>query len=294
MKRQITKAVIAAAGYGTRFLPATKVQPKEMLPLIDKPVIQHLVEEAVASGIKEVIIVTRAGQHIMEDHFDSSFELETQLENNHKVQLLEKIRQIPRMAKFIYLRQTKDYPYGNASPLLVARPLIEKGEHFVYMFGDDLIKSKVPGIKQLINIWRKNPDALIAFCQFVTRAEIGRLSSVKIKKGTVNQIESIIEKPVPGKAPSLLNACARFILNEDFLKTVQKQKLGKDNELWLMDCLNSYAKNKKILAASIDGKWMTMGDPLNYLKTMVEFALEREDIGSQFLTYLKDKINRKP
>jgi UTP--glucose-1-phosphate uridylyltransferase len=284
---KIKKAIIAAAGYGTRFLPATKVQPKEMLPIIDKPIIQYLVEEAVASGIRDIIIITRAGLHAVEDHFDSSFEIEHQLKASNKKKLLKKVREIPRLANFIYLRQTKDLPYGNGTPLLVAADLIEKDESFVYMFGDDLVKSKVPATKQLISLWQKNPKAVILAAQKVPKEEIGRYGAIKFKKGSQEQLERIIEKPEPGKAPSNLAQFGRFILNQRIIEILKKKKLGKGGELWLTDAIDEYAKKNKVLVARVQGQWLTTGDPLRYLKTMVEYALDRPDVGREFKKYLE-------
>lgn len=288
--KKIRKAVIAAAGYGTRFLPATKVQPKEMLPLIDKPIIQYLVEEAVDSGIEDVIIVTRAGSHILEDHFDSSFELEAQLKNNHKTSLLRKVKKIPRLANFIYLRQTKDYPYGNGSPLLLAKNLIDKGEPFVYMFGDDLVQARVPCAKQLINFWQKHGDAdrVVIAAQEVPREETYRYGVLSFKKGSGEVVEGIVEKPPAEKAPSNLVQFGRFILNDQIIRILEKRKLGKGGELWLADALCEHASTGKVLATKIEGKWFTTGDPLRYMKAMVELALERKDIGPEFRKYLKE------
>lgn len=285
---KIKKAIIAAAGYGTRFLPATKVQPKEMLPIIDKPIIQYLVEEAVASGVKDIIIVTRAGLHAVEDHFDSSFEIEHQLELSGKKELLEEVREIPRLANFIFLRQTKDLPYGNGTPLLVAADLINKGESFVYMFGDDLVKSKVPATEQLISLWRKNPRAIILAAQEVSGEEVGRYGAIKFKKGSEEQLETIIEKPEPSKAPSNLAQFGRFILNRGIIDILAKKKLGKGGELWLTDAIDEYAKKHKVLVAQIKGQWLTTGDPLRYLKAMVEYALDRPDLGKEFMKYLRE------
>lgn len=285
---KITKAVIAAAGYGTRFLPATKVQPKEMLPVIDKPVIQYLVEEAVASGIKTVIIVTRAGSHIMEDHFDSSFELEVQLKNANKKELLKKVKRIPKLADFVYLRQTKEYPYGNAVPLLVAQNLIAKGEHFVYMFGDDLVKAEVPATKQMIDLWKKNPQSVVVATQEVPEEEVSRYGIVRLKKGSENRVEGIIEKPEPDKAPSNLAQFGRFILNRRLVDSLTTQKTGKGGELWLADAIANYAQKYPVLAARIKGKWLTTGDPLRFLKTIIEFALDRPDLKKELKKYLVD------
>jgi UTP--glucose-1-phosphate uridylyltransferase len=284
---KIKKAIIAAAGYGTRFLPATKVQPKEMLPIIDKPIIQYLVEEAVASGIRDIIIITRAGLHAVEDHFDSSFEIEHQLKASNKKKLLKKVREIHRLANFIYLRQTKDLPYGNGTPLLVAADLIEKDESFVYMFGDDLVKSKVPATKQLISLWQRNPRAVILAAQEVPKEEIDRYGAIKFKKGSQEQLERIIEKPEPDKAPSNLAQFGRFILNHGIIDILKKKKLGKGGELWLADAIDEYAKKNKVLVARVQGQWLTTGDPLRYLKAMVEYALDRPDVGREFEKYLE-------
>ncbi len=284
---KIKKAIIAAAGYGTRFLPATKVQPKEMLPIIDKPIIQYLVEEAVASGITQIIIVTRAGFHAVEDHFDSTFEIEHQLMANNKRKLLKTVKKIPRMAKFVYLRQTKDLPYGNGSPLLVAADLVGKKESFVYMFGDDLVKSKVPATKQLISVWRKNPGAVVVATQGVPRDEVDRYGIIKFKKNSSLRIDDIVEKPNPAKAPSNLAQFGRFILNRGIIDILAEKKLGKGNELWLADAVARYAKKKKAVVAKIKGQWFTTGDPLRYMKAMVEFALDRPDIGKEFKKYLQ-------
>jgi UTP--glucose-1-phosphate uridylyltransferase len=284
---KIKKAIIAAAGYGTRFLPATKVQPKEMLPIIDKPIIQYLVEEAVASGITDIIIVTRAGLHSVEDHFDSTFEIEQQLKANNKKALLKAVKRIPRMANFIYLRQTKDLPYGNGAPLLVAADLIEKGESFVYMFGDDLVKSKIPATKQLISVFRKNPGSVVVAAQAVPKDEVDRYGIIKFKKGSQSRIEDIVEKPDPDRAPSNLAQFGRFILNKGVIDLLAEKKLGKGGELWLADAIARYAKKRKTVVAKIKGQWHTTGDPLRYMKAMVEFALDRPDFGKEFKKYLQ-------
>ncbi len=285
---KVTKAIITAAGYGTRFLPATKVQPKEMLPIIDKPIIQYLVEEAVSSGITDIIIVTRAGLHSLEDHFDSAFEIEHQLEKNGKTDLLKKIKNLPTLANFIYLRQSKNLPYGNGSPLLTAKHLIGKGEAFVYMFGDDLVKAQIPATKQLINYYHKfKPKAVLAV-QEIPWEETVRYGTVQYKKGTQQyQITKLLEKMPPDKAPSNLASYGRYILTDTVIKTLEETPLGKGNELWLPDALNRLAQRSKVIAVPIKGKWLTTGDPLRYMKAMVEFALERKDIGQDFKTYLK-------
>jgi len=288
--RKIKKAVIAAAGFGTRFLPATKNQPKEMLPIIDKPIIHHLVEECVASGITDIIMVTRVGQGIMEDYFDSHVELEHVLDVNGKEELLETVRKIPQLANFIYVRQKKNLPYGNGTPLLVAAPLIDDDEAFVFLFGDDLTLAKKPVTKQLIEVFYKERPSAILAVQEVPDSEVERYATVKYKRNGKNkyEIEELLEKMPLGKNPSNMAQFGRFVFTNDVLKEAKKTPPGKDNELWVADILNNLAKKgKRVIAQPIEGEWLTTGDPLRYMKTQVRFALARKDIGKDFREYLK-------
>lgn len=291
----IKKAVIAAAGYGTRFLPATKNQPKEMLPIIDKPIIHHLVEECVASGITDIIIVTRSGQGIMEDYFDSNLELEYMLDKSGKTEILKKIRDIPQMANFVYVRQKKNLPYGNGTPLLVAAPLIDDNESIVYMFGDDLTISKRPVTQQLIDVFDKEKATAVLAVQEVPDSEVERYGTVKYKNtGSNHEISSILEKMPLGKNPSNMAQFGRFVFSYDVIKEVKKTATGKDNELWITDVLNNLAQNgKKVIAQPIEGQWLTTGDPLRYMQTQVLFALERKDIGEDFKEFLKELLPQK-
>jgi len=285
---KIRKAVIAAAGYGTRFLPATKTVPKEMLPLIDKPIIQLLVEELVDSGIWDIIIVTRAGQHILEDHFDSNFELEYMLQQAGKTEYLEVTRKPTKLANFIFIRQSRDLPYGNGTPLLCLKNLIGKKEPFVYAFGDDLVKSTVPCTKQLIDLYQENSDAAaILAVQEVPKKEVERYGIVELKKGSENQLKTIIEKPSINEAPSRLAQFGRFILDHRVIEILQRQELGKGGELWLTDAIRELARKEKVLAAKIKGKWLTTGDPLRMIKATIEFAKDRDDIGPSLRDYLR-------
>ena len=287
---KIKKAVIAAAGYGTRFLPATKNQPKEMLPIIDKPIIHYLVEELVASGIEDIIIVTRAGQGIMEDYFDSHVELEHMLEANNKRASLKKIREVPQLANFVYVRQKKNLPYGNGTPLLCAAPLIDNDEAFVYMFGDDLTISKKPVTKQLIEIFYKyHPSAVLAV-QEVPWEEIERYGSIEYKKGAdyKYEMQKGHEKLPRNKAPSNLALFGRFVFTYDVIKEAQDTPLGKGGELWVIDILNRLVeRGGRAIAQPVKGEWLTTGDPLRYMKTQVKFALRRKDIGEEFRNFLK-------
>lgn len=286
--QKITKAVIAVAGSGTRFLPATKSQPKEMLPIVDKPIIQYVVEEMVNSGIKDIILVTRWDKKTLEDHFDRNFELEDSLEKSKKFEKLAEMKKISDMANFIYIRQKG--PYGNGTPALCAKSILGD-EPFIYAFGDDLVKSKIPFTKQLITSYEKNPGVIFGV-QKVPKKDVVKYGIAKIKKGTKNEVETIIEKPSISEAPSQLADFGRFVIVPEILNILEKQTLGKGNELWLIDAIEKYIRNggKAYVQEVENGKWFTTGDPLNYLQTTVEYALDRKDLAKDFKKYLKQII----
>jgi UTP--glucose-1-phosphate uridylyltransferase len=285
----ITKAVIAVAGYGTRFIPATKVQPKEMLPIVDKPVVQYLVEEAVASGITDVILVTRSGNQALEDHFDSSRELEMHLEAQKKWKELEAVRSIPNLANFIYVRQSRDMPYGNGTPLLCAKSLISTDEAFVYMFGDDVVQSDVPCTRQLIDVFNQFKPAGVIAVQEVPHEEVDRYGVPKLKDGSERaELEYIVEKPAPAYAPSNLAQLGRFVFTRKIIDILANLSVGKGGELWLTDAVDRLAARDTVLVHTIQGRWFTTGDPLRFLKTTIELALDRPDIGHELAAYLRD------
>lgn len=292
---KVTKAVIAAAGYGTRFLPATKNQPKEMLPIIDKPIIQYLVEEAVSSGIKDIIIVTRYGQSAIENHFDSNLELEIQLEKGNKHQALHEVQKAYRMANFIYVRQGRHLPYGNATPLLCVKNIIGEKEAFAYMFGDDLVLSKKPCLRQLMDVFESQDPTAILAVQETPWEEVDRYATVKYKKGTkINQIEAVLEKLPREEAPSNMAQFGRFVFTSKVVsqaaKRFKEKHFGKDNELWIADLLNDLAPNEKIIAQPIEGEWMTTGDPLRFMKAQIKYALRRKDIGCDLKKFLETVV----
>ena len=289
----VSKVIIAVAGYGTRFLPATKCVPKEMLPIVDKPIIQYLVEEAVESGIKDVIIVTREkGQEVMEDHFKENPDLEQTLKENGKEEILERIKKISTMANFIFAKQTKDLPYGNASPLLAAKEYIKEGERFAYMFGDDMVLSEVPCLKQLIDFSDQKEGSPTVGVQIVPKSEVNRYGIYQLAERSTDRIIDAVEKPDPDTiSEPYLAQFGRFILNKEILdiaeKNVSQTKLGKANELWLIDQVVEYAKVKPVYALKVAGEWMTTGDPLRYMKTQIKYALKREEFKDDFLAFLK-------
>lgn len=283
----ITKAVIAVAGSGTRFLPATKAQPKEMLPIVDKPIIQYLVEELTDAGIEDIVMVTRWDKKPLEDHFDRSAELEQSLERSGKERYLEMVRTIAGLANFIYVRQKG--PYGNGTPILSASSIV-KDEPFVFAFGDDLVKSKVSFTKQLVDAYQKHQCPIIGV-QKVPRKDVERYGIVKLKKGTM-QIEDIIEKPSVKEAPSQYADFGRMILNREIIDILKQTPLGKGEELWIIDAIREYIRRGGVFYAQEvrDGAWYTTGDPLNYLRATVEYALDRKDIGKDFKKYLLERM----
>lgn len=285
---KVKKAVIAVAGYGTRFLPSTKAVPKELLAIVDKPVVQYLVEEAVQSGIEDVILVTRPGTQAIEDHFDSSRALEAQLAEQGKKDYLEMVQAIPRMANFAFVRQGTHLPYGNGSPALAARAFIGRDEPFVYMYGDDLVLGDSPCIKELIEVYERYQPAAVVAVQPVPRHEIDRYGIVRLKPGREPmEMESVIEKPHPDQAPSNLAMFGRFVLSPRILDILARRELGKGNELWLTDAINKLCQTHPVLVQSIKGRWLTTGDPLRFLIANVEYALRHPEVGPDFKAYLK-------
>jgi UTP--glucose-1-phosphate uridylyltransferase len=281
---KIKKAVVAVAGSGTRFLPATKSMPKEMLPIVDKPIIQLVVEELVEAGIEDIILVTKWDKKPLEDHFDYSWALENDLEKAGKTELLEKIKQVSEMANFIYVRQKG--PYGNGTPVLSAASLVDD-EPFVFVWGDDLVKSKVSFTKQMVEDFEKNGKPMIGV-QEVAKEDVVRYGIVKLREGT-NEIEDIVEKPSIEEAPSRLADFGRMILNQEVVDVLKKTALGKGNELWITDAIKNYVKSGGIFLAKEvkDGQWLTTGDPLNYLKALLIYAFEREDVGEELKKFIK-------
>ncbi len=285
--KKIKKAVVAVAGSGTRFLPATKAMPKEMLPIVDKPIIQLVVEELVEAGIEDIILVTKWDKKPLEDHFDYSYALEHDLEKSGKAELLEKIRKISEAANFIYVRQKG--PYGNGTPVLSAASLVDD-EPFIYVWGDDLVKSKVSFTKQMVEEYEKNEKLMIGV-QEVPKEEVSRYGIVKLREGT-DEIEDIVEKPSAKEAPSNLADFGRMILNQEIIDVLKKTALGKGNELWITDAIKNYVSGGGVfLAKKVEGgQWLTTGDPLNYLQTLMTYALERDDLGDDLKKFVRGKV----
>ncbi len=281
----IKKVIIPAAGLGTRFLPATKSQAKEMLPIVDKPCIQYIVEEAVASGIKEIIIITAKGKKSIKDHFEHSSELHSHLKKKKQNKALKEIEKIENLAKFIYVRQ--NFPLGDGHAILCAKALV-KNEPFAVLFGDDIYDSKTPPLKQLINEYNKFKAPVIALHKI--KKKDSRKYGIIEKKSNQNgihEIKSLVEKPSPQKAPSNLAISGKYIVTPDLLKALEKANPGKDKEIRLIDAMKKYIKDSPIYGLEIEGQRFDTGDKLGYLKAMVHFGLKHPDLKGSFKEYIK-------
>jgi UTP--glucose-1-phosphate uridylyltransferase len=291
--KKIRKAVIPAAGLGTRFLPATKAMPKEMLPIVDKPIIQYVVEEAVESGITDIIIVTSANKRSLEDHFDYPYELEKKLEEAGKEEQLKEIRRIAGMANFIYVRQRG--PYGNASPVLTAKHIINN-EPFAVLWGDEFIHAKPPRLRQMMDVYEKYGKSVISAVRIPNKADVSKygIADVKTVSKTVHKIKRIVEKPKPEEAPSNLAAHGAYILTPEIFTYLSNLKPGKGGELWLVDAINALMQDDHVYAKEItDGEYYDTGNKFDYLRANIEFALQREDLSEKLLAYLKTIVKRK-
>jgi UTP--glucose-1-phosphate uridylyltransferase len=284
---KIRKAVFPAAGLGTRFLPATKAQPKEMLPLVDKPIIQYVIEEAAASGITSIIIVTGRGKNAIEDHFDVSYELEKLLAERGKDDLLAQVRTISSMINLSYVRQGESLGLGHA--VLMARDLVGD-EPFAVMLGDDIIDSPVPCMKQMIEVYERHGGPVIAV-QKVAREEISAYGVIdgtpEGESGRVYRIKELVEKPKVEEAPSDLAIIGRYILTPDIFADLEATPRDAGGEIQLTNGLRRLKERRPIFGYRFEGIRHDAGNKLGFLKATVEFALKRDDLGKPFREYLK-------
>lgn len=289
---RVRKAIIPAAGLGTRFLPATKAQPKEMLPIVDKPTIQYIVEEAVASGIEDIIIVTGRGKRAIEDHFDKSYELEETLANKEKWALLEEVRRISNLVDIHYIRQKE--PKGLGHAIYCARTFVGN-EPFAVMLGDDIVQSEVPSLLQLRTVFEKYQSPVIGvqevLPQDVSKYGIIGYDSASIEDG-VYEVHGLVEKPSMEKAPSNSAIMGRYILTPDIFNILKTLKPGKGGEIQLTDALQELLKVRRLFAYHFKGKRYDVGDKLGFLKATIDFALQREDLKDELLQYLIEAVKR--
>lgn len=287
--KKISKVVIPAAGFGTRFLPQTKAMPKEMLPVVDKPVIQYVVEEAIDSKIENIIIITGSNKRAIEDHFDTpSEDLIKNLLAGNKQNLLKEIDRISKMANFIYIRQKG--PYGNGTPVLTAEPAIED-EPFAVLWGDEFIHSKPPRLAQMINVYEKLGGIVISGVKIDKKEDLKRygIADLTHVENNVYKINKIVEKPEPEEAPSNIATHGGYILPPEIFSALRRLKPGKGGEIWLVDAINLLKKEGVPIYTVVieNGKYYDTGNKFEYLKTVIEFALQHNEINGEFRTFLK-------
>ncbi|KAA9031589.1 UTP--glucose-1-phosphate uridylyltransferase GalU [Niallia endozanthoxylica] len=284
---KIRKAIIPAAGLGTRFLPATKAQPKEMLPIVDKPTIQYIVEEAVASGIEEIVIIIGRGKRSIEDHFDKSYELEDALFKKNQLSRLKEVQKISNLANIYYVRQKEAKGLGHA--ILCAKSFIGD-EPFAVLLGDDIVMSETPCLKQMINVFEYCNSSCIAV-QEVPENQVHKYGIIKPKGANIEPnlfyIDSLIEKPQKEAAPSNYAIMGRYVLRPEIFDILSKLPIGYNNELQLTDAINELNKQQAVLAYNFEGSRYDVGDKIGFIKATLDFALQRDDIKKEVLSYLK-------
>ncbi|GAE34984.1 UTP--glucose-1-phosphate uridylyltransferase GalU [Halalkalibacter akibai] len=287
MYKKVRKAIIPAAGLGTRFLPATKAMPKEMLPIVDKPTIQYIVEEAIEAGIEDIIIVTGKGKRAIEDHFDHAFELEQNLIEKEKFDLLDKVQEASKV-DIHYIRQKE--PRGLGHAVWCARNFIGN-EPFAVLLGDDIVQAEVPCTKQLINVFNKTGASVIGV-QTVPKNQTHRYGIVEpiSQKGRTVKVSNFVEKPAPGQAPSNLAIMGRYILTPDIFKHLGKQETGSGGEIQLTDAIQSLNKTQSVYAYDFKGIRYDVGEKLGFVTTTIQFALQNEEMREELLDFLKNEV----
>lgn len=285
MPQKIRKAVFPAAGLGTRFLPATKASPKEMLPLVDKPLIQYVVEEAVESGVESIIIVTGRGKSAIEDHFDISFELENLLRERGKDELLEAARSVSELARISYVRQRQALGLGHA--ILQAKDFVE-GEPFAVMLADDIVDAEVPALRQMLAVYEETGAPVLGTMRVEGEAisRFGVLDAEEVRDG-VFRVRDMVEKPRYEDAPSDLAIIGRYILTPDIFEEIERTRPGAGGEIQITDAMRALLKKREFYAVRFEGTRHDAGDKLGFLVATVEFALKRPDLGPQFREYLR-------
>ncbi|MEG2360404.1 MAG: UTP--glucose-1-phosphate uridylyltransferase GalU [Christensenella sp.] len=285
---KIRKAVIPAAGLGTRFLPATKAQPKEMLPIVDKPTIQYIVEEAVASGIESIVIITGRNKRAIEDHFDKSVELELELQKKNKGDLLKLVDDIAHMVNMMYIRQKE--PLGLGHAILVAKDFIGD-EPFAVILGDDVVKGKKPALMQLMRAYEECGSTVLGV-QRVDEKDTDKYGIVATDdlQGKLHKVSDLVEKPALGTAPSDIAIMGRYVLTPKIFDAIKSTTPGKDGEIQLTDALRRLRETEDIYAYEFDGTRYDLGDKLGFLKATCEFALDRDDLKDDFAIYLKQLV----
>lgn len=290
--KQPTKAIICAAGLGTRFLPQTKAMPKEMLPLIDRPVIQVIVEQAVAAGVTDIILVTGSTKRAIEDHFDRSDALEAELREKGKNDKADEIQHIAELANFIYVRQ-KGEPKGNARPLLNARRLINEDEPFFVFFADDFFRSETPWPQQLKDAYAQTGKSVISLIEVEKKDadKYGMASLTEQKSDRLFRLSALVEKPGAEHTPSTFASVGSYLLTPEIWKYVEQEKVGKNGEITLADSVNELAAEGEVYGYFVDGVWHDTGDQLKYIKAVIDLALENKEYSQDLKDYLKKRLD---
>ncbi|AJK66975.1 MULTISPECIES: UTP--glucose-1-phosphate uridylyltransferase GalU [Bacillus] len=288
--KKVRKAIIPAAGLGTRFLPATKAMPKEMLPIVDKPTIQYIIEEAVESGIEDIIIVTGKGKRAIEDHFDNAPELERNLEEKGKIELLQKVKKSSNIADIHYIRQKE--PKGLGHAVWCARNFIGD-EPFAVLLGDDIVQAEKPGLRQLMDEYEKTLSSIIGVQQ-VPENDTHRYGIIDplTNEGRRYQVKNFVEKPEPGTAPSNLAILGRYVFTPEIFMYLEQQEVGAGGEIQLTDAIQKLNDIQRVFAYDFEGKRYDVGEKLGFIETTLEFALQDQDIRHKLIPFMKDLLEK--
>jgi len=288
--KKVRKAIIPAAGLGTRFLPATKAMPKEMLPIVDKPTIQYIIEEAVESGIEDIIIVTGKGKRAIEDHFDNAPELERNLEEKGKIELLQKVKKSSNIADIHYIRQKE--PKGLGHAVWCARNFIGD-EPFAVLLGDDIVQAEKPGLRQLMDEYEKTLSSIIGVQQ-VPESDTHRYGIIDplTNEGRRYQVKNFVEKPEPGTAPSNLAILGRYVFTPEIFMYLEQQEVGAGGEIQLTDAIQKLNDIQRVFAYDFEGKRYDVGEKLGFIETTLEFALQDQDIRHKLIPFMKDLLEK--
>ncbi len=289
---KVRKAIIPAAGLGTRFLPATKAQPKEMIPIVDKPTIQYIVEEAAAAGIEDILIISGRNKRAIEDHFDKSYELEEELHRKGKQELLSVVENISNIANIHYIRQKEAKGLGHA--IYCAKSFIGD-EPFAVLLGDDIVDSKTPCIKQLMDVYNEYRTTILGV-QKVPKQDVSKYGIIAGNQidEKVYKVKGLVEKPDMEQAPSNIAILGRYIISPRIFEFLEKTTPGKNGEIWLTDALEELMVNEAMYAYDFEGDRFDVGDRIGFLKATVEFALKRDDLSSDFSAFLKRRVEQLP
>ena len=287
MTKRVRKAIIPAAGLGTRFLPATKSQPKEMLPIVDKPTLQYIIEEAIESGIEEILIVTGRSKKSIEDHFDRSVELELELEQKGKTEMLEMVQDISNMVNIQYIRQKE--PKGLGHAVYCAKSFIGD-EPFAVLLGDDIVDAETPCLKQMIDAYDEYKTSILGV-QEVAKENVDKYGILDVKyiEDRVYKVKDMVEKPSVDNAPSNIAILGRYIITPEIFNILENQEAGKGGEIQLTDALQTLATKEAIYAYNFEGRRYDVGDKLGFLEATVDFALKRPELRDDFMAFLESK-----